>query len=94
MRDAEHGADPHRRLGHDGPAGNLGPARTDPVADPAEFIVGDFAGIMVRTAVPVGNVLLGATWVGIAEAAAAPPTPRCEPMPGAAVPQTRVPRRR
>ena len=38
---------------------------------PPEFIVGDFAEIMVRTALPVGNVLLGATWVGIAEAAAA-----------------------
>jgi acyl-CoA dehydrogenase len=38
---------------------------------PAEFVIGDYAEILVRTALPVGNVLLGATWAGIAEAAAA-----------------------
>ena len=38
---------------------------------PSDFLVGDFAEILVRTSLPVGNVLLGSTWMGIAEAAAA-----------------------
>jgi acyl-CoA dehydrogenase len=37
---------------------------------PPDLVVGDFAEILVRTALPVGNVLLGSTWMGIAEAAA------------------------
>ena len=37
---------------------------------PSHLVVGDFAEILVRTSLPVGNVLLGSTWMGIAEAAA------------------------
>jgi acyl-CoA dehydrogenase len=37
---------------------------------PPEYVIGDYGEIMVRTALPVGNVLTGSTWVGIAEAAA------------------------
>ena len=37
---------------------------------PSHLVVGGFAEILVRTSLPVGNVLLGSTWMGIAEAAA------------------------
>ena len=36
-----------------------------------KFVLGDFAEILALTSLPVGNVLLGSTWVGIAESSAA-----------------------
>jgi acyl-CoA dehydrogenase len=55
-------------LGLRGTCSRAGLLRSDV---PPEFILGDFAEILARTSLPVGNVLLGSTWVGIAEAAAA-----------------------
>ena len=55
-------------LGLRGTCSRAGLLRSDV---PPEFVLGDFAEILALTSLPVGNVLLGSTWVGIAEAAAA-----------------------
>jgi acyl-CoA dehydrogenase len=54
-------------LGLRGTCSRAGLLRSDV---PPEFVLGDFAEILARTSLSVGNVLLGSTWVGIAEAAA------------------------
>jgi acyl-CoA dehydrogenase len=55
-------------LGLRGTCSRAGLLRSDVLP---EFVLGDFAEILALTSLPVGNVLLGSTWVGIAEAAAA-----------------------
>lgn len=37
---------------------------------PPELVIGDYATVFVRTALPVSTVLLGSVWLGLAEAAA------------------------